>query len=216
MAANAKDLCLAATVAGDLGIASDATVERLVTAASQAIANHCGRVFHKETVTERPTGTGRAFLSLDRPPVVTVTSVTELGTVLEADEYEVQDAAAGILLRKGTRWPYTGQSGGNVTLSEEHLFGQSGDEGIEVVYSGGYVTPGQKSLDDALTVTLPEDIQEAAVLTAVALYRRRGTDPNIASESLGDWSVTYAHASSGRGGIPDAARELLAPYVRVF
>ena len=58
-----------------------------------------------------------------------------------------------------------------------------------------------------------------AILAAVAFYRRRGTDPNVASESLGDWSVTYAGGNTaiGRsaGGLPDAAAQLLGPYVLV-
>ncbi|RYZ42964.1 MAG: hypothetical protein EOO71_05570 [Myxococcaceae bacterium] len=63
-------------------------------------------------------------------------------------------------------------------------------------------------------VTLPEDVQEAAILTAVQLYRSRGVDSMVASESIGDWSVSYfAAKAEGKSPIPGIAQALLAPYV---
>lgn len=219
MAASAIDLTTAAVVAGDLGVASDATVDRLVTAASQIIASYCGRKFEKATVTEYPASYGRPKLLLERAPVVGITSITELGSVVDAGDYEClgRNAQAGIIYRKNGVWALTARVGGRVTETLDEHEGESGDNGITVVYEAGYVTPGQKALDATLTVTLPEDVQEAAVMTAVQLYRSRGLDRNIASESLGDWSVSYAgtNAVIGRGGpIPEVAQALLAPYTR--
>ncbi len=75
------------------------------------------------------------------------------------------------------------------------------------------ITPGQVALDSVTypATTTPQDVQEAAIATAVALYRARGTDGRIASESLGDWSVTY-RAEQGDELLPALARALLAPY----
>lgn len=74
--------------------------------------------------------------------------------------------------------------------------------------------PGQRALDASRVVTLPEDVQEAAILTAVQLYRSRGVDSMVASESIGDWSVSYfAAKAEGKSPIPGIAQALLAPYV---
>lgn len=215
--ANAIDLCLAATVAGDLGVAADATVDRVVTAASSIIAGYCGRTFEKGTaLVEYPAGYGRPLLILDRPPIIGITSIYEGGELVAAADYETVGklAEAGMVYRKNGTWMLTARDDGRIT---EHLEFQGSSDGIVATYDGGYVTPGQKAANGALTVTLPESVQEAAILTAVALYRRRGVDPNIASEAIGDWSVSYRGPNTligvGDGAVPDVARSLLVPYV---
>ncbi len=216
MPANAVDLCLSATVASDLGVADDARLQRAVTAASRAVARYCGRPFERATVTEYPPGYGRPLLLLERAPIVSVASVTEAGVSVPSTSYEFlgQLANAGMLLRREGVWMDTGVHTGRITSSPDVNFGRS--DGIVVVYSAGFVTPGQRALDAALTVTLPEDVQEAAVITAADFYRRQTQDSNVASESLGDWSVSYAGTNTaiGRGVdvLPSAAVLILAPY----
>lgn len=213
MAASAIDLCLASAVAADLGVSEDAAVQRCVTAASRAIATYCGRLFHRaDGIVESPTSRGRPALLLERAPVLGVTSVVLFGQVLDSTGYSSagRNAEAGILLRKGACWPLVARDAGGIVPRLEVV---EGDGSLTVTYDAGWVTPGQVALGEFAEVTLPEDVQEAAILAAVAFYRRRGTDPNVASESLGDWSVSYA----GRGtavALPDAALQLLASYVR--
>lgn len=220
MAQNAIDLCLASTVAADLGISSDATVERCVTAASRAIATYCGRKFEKGTaLVEYPAGYGRPVLILSRPPILTITSVVEAGSTLASTEYTVEGelAEAGLLRRVSGVWMFTATVGGRITDVLDAHQGESGSFGITVTYDGGYSTPGQILLAGSGTITLPEDVQEAAIITATQIYRQRGTDANVASESIGDWSVTYAGTNTaiGRGGpIPERAAALLGPYMR--
>jgi hypothetical protein len=71
------DLCVAATVASDLAVPVDLSVERCVSAASRTIARLCGRAFERATVTEYPASYGRAFLLLERPPLVAIDVTTD-------------------------------------------------------------------------------------------------------------------------------------------
>lgn len=222
MSANAIDLCLAETVAGDLGVTSDATVQRVVTAASRAIANYCGRAFElAEAIVEYPPSFARPFLVLKRSPIVSIASIYERDALVTATDYESigDHAAAGIVHRKIGRWMRTARDTGNIGTNWTDYAGETGSRGVKVTYDAGWVTPGQKALDDTLTVTLPEDVQEAAVIAAVAFYRRRGVDPSVASEQLGDWSVSYRGGNTviglTSGGLPDTALQLLAPYVQI-
>jgi hypothetical protein len=214
--ANAIDLTLAATVAADLGVAADATIDRVVTAASRAIATYCGRAFEKATgVVEYPAGYGRPHLVLDRAPILAITSIVEFGSTLSASEYTFEGnlANAGMVFRRGgAAWARTAQDAGRITPQFDYVQGQSTSDGIVVTYDAGFVTPGQKAANGALTVSVPEDLQEAANMVAVNLYKRRTLDQTLAAESLGDWSVTYRAALPALLG-PDVVA-LLAPYVR--
>ncbi|NRD67606.1 hypothetical protein HRD49_38330 [Corallococcus exiguus] len=213
--ASPADLCLAATVADDLGVAVTPRLESLVTAASRAVAGHCGRVFeYGQGLVEYPAGYGRPLLLLERPPVVLVVGVWEGGAFVPAEEYESHGklADAGMLYRKRGAWRETARSGGMVVEAVDSF--QGSENGIRVVYDGGFVTPGQRLLDASRVVTLPEDVQEAAVLTTVQMYRSRGVDAIVASESIGDWSVSYfAAKAEGKSSIHGTAQALLAPYV---
>ncbi|WP_404362881.1 hypothetical protein ACIHQR_23100 [Corallococcus coralloides] len=202
-------------MADDLGVAVTPRLASLVTAASRAVAGYCGRVFeYGQGLVEYPAGYGRPLLLLDRPPVVLVVGVWAGGAFVPAEEYESHGklADAGMLYRRRGVWPETARSGGLVVESVDSF--QGGQDAIRVVYDGGFVTPGQRALDASRMVTLPEDVQEAAVLTAVQLYRSRGVDAMVASESIGDWSVSYfAAKAEGKSPIPSGAQALLALYV---
>jgi hypothetical protein len=216
MAANAKDLCLSSEVADDLGIAATDRVQRAVTAASQAIASFCGRVFERDDeIEEYPESAGRPLLILKRPPIVSITSITEGGTTVDATTYESTgpNADAGLVLRKSGAWASTQRLDGAAVsdqVAESH--GQS--DRIVATYDGGYVTPGQNALDAVSfpTVTLPAVVREAAIQTACALLRLKGADPNVKSEAIGDWSVSYFDAKTTESVIPPYAKALLAPY----
>ncbi|WP_338865550.1 hypothetical protein [Myxococcus stipitatus] len=213
--ASPADLCVVSVVADDLGIPLSPRVESLVTAASRAVAGYCGRAFEWDSgLVEYPAGYGRPLLLLERPPIVSVSGVWEGGHLVPPEEYELAGglAASGMLRRRHSVWRAMVRAGGGVSGALGDFEGS--EDGIRVVYDGGYVTPGQRVLDASLVVTLPEDVQEAAVLTAVQLYRSRGVDAMVASESIGDWSVSYfAEKAEGKSPIPGAAQALLSPYV---
>lgn len=198
-------------VKAELGIALatttyDTVIERQILAASQAIENYCGRKFRKETLTEKYAGTGTQRLLLERTPVVSITSIEDDGSEIDADTYEIEDADAGIVWGESS-WTRRGRT---IGIAADFVPG-TGQKLIEVAYSGGYVLPG----DSVGTRNLPYDIEEAAIITAVSLYRARGADRRVAAESVGDGSATY-RLSGGDGIIPQEAVELLAKYRRIF
>jgi hypothetical protein len=75
-----------------------------------------------------------------------------------------------------------------------------------VSYTAGYKLPGETD------TTLPPDIEEAAVMTAMQWYRREIRDGDVQSKKVGDLSITYGTAkdtSLEDHGIPAMARALL-------
>lgn len=211
---SSTDLCLAATVASDLAVPADPSVERCVSSASRAIARRCGRAFDRATVTEYPASYGRPFLLLERPPLVAIVSVIEAGELLDPAGYTIAGdlADGGLVYRLEGAWPDTARIGGLVTTTVE--LRQGSPAALAVTYTGGYVTPGQVALDPtAGPVTLPADVEEAAILEACALYRGRGRDADVSAESLGDWSVSYREQAAGQRLASTRAELLLAPYV---
>ncbi|QSQ17184.1 hypothetical protein [Myxococcus landrumensis] len=208
------DLCLAETVAADLGVPADPHVERCVSSASGAIAALCGRDFARATVTEFPVGYGRPYVLLSRPPLVEVIRVVEGGEMLDTTAYTIAGdlAAGGLLYRLAGVWPATAHVGGLVTLTVDSHQGHPG--ALAVTYTGGWVTPGQVALDATTgPVTLPAELEEAAILEACALYRGRGRDADVSGESLGDWSVSYRERSAGQRLASPRAELLVTPHI---
>lgn len=218
-----EDLTTAATVAAELQVGEgELRLPRLIRVASAAVRQFCNRprVHYGSAIVEkaRP-ALGRPRLVLDVTPVVSVASVVlEDGSTVDASEYFVEDADLGFLYRS-VGWPYSGLMHGGL-LFQDPTAGTARPT-ITVTYAGGWVTPAQAASTGwaGPARSLPEDLEEAVVQTVVALFRRGGADPNVASESLGDYSVAYrspnAATGLGLGGIiPDQAATLLNPYVR--
>jgi hypothetical protein len=121
---------------------------------------------------------------------------------------------AGLVLHKYRGWYRTDRLDPYAVSATRSLNAGQSDL-IVVTYAGGYVTPGQNALDAVTypTVDLPEDVQEAAIFTACAFLRLKGTDPNVKSEAIGDWSISFFDAKTADGNaVPAYARALLAPY----
>lgn len=209
--ANEIDLCISTDVAADLNITSDATVSRVVTAASQMIASYLGYPVHQSEQTEYPLGTGRAFLILSRSPIQSVASVTVNGKALGSSDYRIL-SKEGMLQSMAGKWPLVTSIEGFTTWIEGQPLPDP--DALTVTYTAGYVTPGQNAVDPQTypTVTLPPDIIEAAIALSCGLYRSRGLDPNVSGEHLGQWSVSYRDRS---GVIPPEVRAMLAPYRRI-
>lgn len=201
----ATDLTLPATVAAELGVsASDERLPRYIAVASDAARQYLNRdpLHYEAGIVETVAGFGTARLVLQRLPVLSIASIEFDGQAISADAYEIEDGGAGLVFRR-VGWPWTttdagGIVGGPLPGYERRL--------LEVTYTGGWVTPGQTG-----TRTLPYDIEEAVIQTVVGMYRSRGRDREIASESLGAASVTYARGGEG-GVLPATAKALLTPY----
>lgn len=225
MALETRALTRLTTVKDELGItdsSKDARLERMIHAATDLAESECGRVFvYGASITEKVRGFGTPQVVVARTPIVTITSVTELGTLLTASDYEsLVDqqsgrADSGIILRKGGttvlgQWPWTAMRRPDIVQDL-----QPGTEalGITVVYAGGFVTPEQAAQSGgSLTRSLPYDLEQAAIEIVVSLFRQAGEDRNVTLEA-----VTDAQQSWGRGRdlVPEAARSLLSRYRRI-
>jgi hypothetical protein len=227
MALVANALTTVATLAGELGIATpaassaaEADLERRIAVASSAIERYCGRVFAKATLTEAVSGYGTRFLRLSRPPLISITSVDLEDVAVSADDYRAPvagslEADAGLLAHVDGPWEWTAMERSSPMpepspATEQPLY--------EVVYVGGYVLPKDEVLPGTPR-TLPYEVEEVCLATCVQLYRSKGRDRSIISESLLSASVSYAGSTAntgigrGLGGIiPDDVLPLLAPY----
>lgn len=200
------DLTTVAAAADVLGVsASDAKLPRLIGAASEAIRGYINRpqLHYGAAIVEKLEGyAGQVRLHLGTVPLISVASVVlPDGTTLDPSEYTLEDLGAATLYKRDG-WPFTGIDCGGTLHSEE--------KAIVVTYAGGWVTPAQSG-----TRTLPFNIEEACLLTVSALYRKQGIDPTIASESLGDYSVTFANPT-GAGLLSEAAQALLSTHRRLL
>lgn len=208
------DLCLAVDVAADLNVTADDRVQRAVTAASRAIADYCARTFEKGTgIVEYPASDGRTLLSLKRPPIASIASITEQGSPVASADYECvgDNAEAGLVLRRYCGWMSTQRlDRDSISDTAEGSYGQT--DLIVATYTGGWVTPGQNVIDSVTypVVTLPAAVQEAAINVASTFLRWKGVDPNVSLEAIGDWQIRYYERKED--AIPPFARSLLAPY----
>lgn len=211
MPLNANALTKLATVKDELGIADasqDGRLERLINVYSGTIERFCARQLGEETITEKLAGHGTYTLLLTRTPVASVTSVKVRGALLAADQYEVQDAKAGVLFRPaGWEW-----SAGAAGIARSQLPGTE-ERVYEVVYVGGYKLPNAQS---GVAEALPAEVEEACIMSVVSAYRARGRDLNVISQAAGGASVTFASASRPGAALPDAAKALLGSYRRFF
>lgn len=156
--------------------------------ASGMIADHCRRPFGLETVREIFRWP-RSGLLLARAPAISFVSVDEGGTVLTADDYEL-DGETLFRVSHSCRLPWVGP--------------------ITVTYAAGYVLPGNSG-----TQTLPAPVERAAILVAGAILTSRTRDPMMRSENIdGVRSVSWWVPDGGSLPSPEA-ETLLAPYRRI-
>lgn len=208
-----SDLTLPATVATELAggvLSSDARLPRLIAVASAAIASYLdrGQLHYSAAITEKVKAFGRPRLVLDVTPIVAITSITlDDGTVVASTDYTIENARAGFLYRRAG-WASTGLVRGGLPPGNDPAPGTE-ESSITVVYGGGWVCPAQSG-----TRNLPYDIEEAALQTAVALYRGNGRDPSVSSEALGDYSVSYRGEVNPAGIIPPNVIAMLDKYRR--
>lgn len=204
--ADAIDLTVVATAAGALGIsAADASLPRLITAASQAIADWLGYPVHsREDVAETLVGDGGPYV-WTQAGCVRSAVVAVGGVELEASQVRIDNAIRGRLVVDS--FPFTGAGSAGIS-SAPVLSYRTGE--LTAVLSCGWVTPGQNALDAETypAVDLPASIEQAAIEVVTAWYARKGRDQDIASLSVGSGSVSYADKQA----IPATARLLLSSY----
>jgi len=178
-----KKLTTVETLRSELGIigtAEDALLSKLIDQASAMIETYCNRCFAKQKYRETIPGYGNVYLALSVRPVVSVESVKEEGRVIT--DYSLDSPSSGLLYRR-TGWGWNPGIAWNITW---HIMANSELANYEVEYTAGYGLPGEPDR------TLPADIERACLEIAKTWYLENQQGTNIQSESLGDYSVTYA------------------------
>jgi hypothetical protein len=221
-AAPSKDLVtlttLKAEMKGELGgvtEADEAVLQRHITAASLSIERFTQRFLpFEEGIEEHAAGFGDNVLQLERRPITTLTTILQDSSPVT--NVVVHDADAGQLYREdGFVWsaPHWWAS------SRSRIAGQETPEFV-VTYDAGYVLPSYVGLAKPASlgggtwaagdVTLPEDIQQAALILAAYLFRKRLRPGDVSQERIGDYAVTY------RSGMPGEAAAILDSWVESF
>jgi len=137
----------------------DETLGFLIRASSAAILKHLNRRLKKQETVEALSGNNTSkYLNLDLYPVIEIHSV--LIDDVPVTDFLSDPKQGRIYREKG--WP-------------------NGVRNIAVVYTGGYILPGNEGAN------LPEDIELACILHVQDLMRQ----PGVTSERVGDLSVTY-------------------------
>lgn len=195
-------------VAFQLGVTDDDKLHiigRMIEEATAAIERYCNRTFKQATVTEKLAGYGRPYLMVSRLPLNSITSITYDGGAVSAGDYEIANATTGEIMHKTGVWNDTSKQSLNASLTKTPY---SEGKLYTVVYSGGYVLPGNSGR------TLPADIEAACVMAVSSMYSRRLDNPDIVKESLsGVASVEYGSTSGNTTAqLPAAAAAILDKY----
>lgn len=146
---------------------SDAELAVFISAASEVVEDYVGVVVQR-SVTDTFDG-GRAAVLLTRRPVVSVTSVTDSGTVLPASGYKA--SASGVLSR------VAGQSTTPF---------QAGAQSLQVVYTAGQA---------ADTASAPRRVKMAALIIAQHLWEtQRPAGQGSFSKGSDDFDPRYSYS----------------------
>lgn len=217
MALASNALTTIAEMESILGLASgsaDADLTRAINRASAIAESYCNRVFtYGAAIEEKHTGKIGPILMVERPPLVSITSVKYLdGDAEDSGNFEVHDSGAGEIYRVSGVWSGLDDRFGD--SSGTSFYGQ-GRKVWTIAYAGGWVTPQQDADDETLTRNLPYDIEHAACQIALVLYRNQKRNPSVKSETLMSASQTFASgggsSSDGnwlRSAVPGAAQIL--------
>ena len=213
-----------ATLKDALGITVstyDDKLKRAINVATGLITRWCGRSFHRESFTdERYPWKGGVRLVLKRAPILTLTSIEfyQSTTPLDSTLWEIEDATAGIVYLRATIPTFARTRWG---IAQD---GQPGTEPPDmlVTYEAGYVTPEQADTGgafDGQTVTLPDEIEQAAIELAAHIYSTPVgfAGGEVQSETLGDASISYRadEGTNADKAIPPYIRSKLSPFKAV-
>lgn len=172
-AAESYKLITVAQFKANIGLTTstdDTEIGLMIDRVSAQIVAYCNQNFAKQTYTETLSGSGGKNLLLTNTPIVSITSITYDGTLVEASEYVLQEPGIGIVWNNNC-WNYT-----------------RGEYQYSVVYLAGYILPSFTTG----TPNLPLDIQAACLEMVKTMYYGRTRDSSISKEAVPDvYSVEY-------------------------
>lgn len=149
-----------------------------VAAVNETIVNYCDRNFDRATYTEVLSGFGSNRLRVSHYPLASITS-------LWIDPYG--EFAAGSLVSDLTRYVVGGDNESNVIISLDSWFWR-GSRTAKVTYVAGYWPADDP--DPLHVPKMPSDLRRAAA-KMIAFMQSEGFKKNVASMSLGAYSVAY-------------------------
>lgn len=176
--------------------AQDIDLARHLLGASDAVLSYIRRPIIFATwrdVIELHPENARIALTLGRYPLVSIAALSVNGTLMSADDVAAlcKDTASGQIYPADGAPSCLWQPGRYV-----------------VTYTAGYIPPAGSNPG-----TIPPAIQRAVLIAASASWLGATRDPNLRQESeQGVGSTSFAAASSGAGGLPQQAADLLGSY----
>jgi hypothetical protein len=147
-------------------ITSDADREQLqwlCFVASDAVERDLNRIIARRTVTDTYDGTSAGSIVLRSTPVISITSVTESGTLLTGSDYVV-NKSTGVLYRGTTTSSFTFATG---------------RQNIVVVYVAGYADP-------------PRIVRKVALNGVQRMWQESQQAPHPALEEFGPEAIAFA------------------------
>lgn len=207
----------------DLGTTStgtDAAMQRFIERASARVARYTGRQLTVQRYQAFLPSYGGLTLQLPHRFIRTLFSVrdgTDTGQAVLSNTGYRFDADRGQLSRdEGFNWSaqYSHDINGDPAVGAEY-------PRWLVEYSAGFIPAGGKDSGStwegttSTSSTVPPDLQEAVSLLAQRTWLQRARDPNIASERVGELSVSYREGGSvneSYNGMPSDIADILAPY----
>lgn len=211
MALSAAALTTLATALDELDVEDDADrvrarVERYIEGASSLIAIMLGagaaRQVHEGTVVQRVRGMDHPTIILSTTPIVSIESIAIGDAVVDPDDYEIADAAAGFVDRIGGLWPAE-QAWADGAVTTPRLGTERTN--ITVTYTAGWRTPAQGG-----TRTLPFAIEQACLALVRQAWHSRGTDPRLISTT--NTGSTYQFSGLP---VPPEVLGALEPFMRI-
>lgn len=154
---------------GTLPSADQAEIQALIEASSQLIEKFCGRNFAAADYVELHNGSGRDFLIVDNPPIISLDSIKFIYAGDDTDEI-IQSTDFGYLTGSGEiRWLPFSQ---NSSKFNGGFF--EGYQNIQITYRGGFET-------------IPYPIQKACADLVKIMYDPAMHNAGLEKEKLGDY-----------------------------
>lgn len=209
----ATDLALVDSIKVELNITDatqDAFLATLVSQASDIVRAYCGRVFERETVTEKLEGSGNTELLLTRTPIVSVTSITVNAVAVLTTEFTIEDPDAGVLIKHtidDPPAPVIWETPPFLIRGISRRPSIFGSKNIVIVYVSGYLLPGESNR------TLPKDLERATESIVKDLFFNRAVDPRVTFQKTAD--ASEGRAARDIGSLTPQVSQLLATYRRI-
>jgi hypothetical protein len=189
----------------------DDFMTQLITRATKTVERYIGYPLRHASYSETLPAWDSNRLMVSRTPIQSVAAIShlpEMSSVTTTSWY-VENPEAGIIHRDlGWYW-----SAGVAYDLEAHIIPNSELRVFQVDYDAGFVLAGSTTTYE----TVPDDLEEAILDTAVAFYRSVGQDPTMQSQKIGDLSITYARGQSGNAlTVTPKAEALLQRWRRII